>query len=90
MRGPKFRIPSSGLDPIVRWMFEEMLRQQCTQAMMAKRVGLSERALNNWLRGHQPKAGDLHACVNVLGFELRAVPMDEDKEHNTNERRVPN
>lgn len=77
LRGPRFKIPKSGLDPVVRFMFEEMHRQQCTQALMAERVGLSERALNNWLRGRQPKTGDLHACLNVLGYELCAMPVQE-------------
>lgn len=70
--GPKFKL-RPGLDPMVRFAFEEMLAQKCTLRTMSERTGIHRHALYRWLRGSQPSIGNLTAVLNVLGFELRPV-----------------
>lgn len=68
-RGPKFKIPT-GVDPMVRFLFEEMHRQQCTDEELQKRTGINCRTFYHWRASSQPTVGNLQACLNALGFEL--------------------
>lgn len=77
-RGPKFKIPK-GVDPIVRFLFEEMHRQQCTDDAMTKRVGMSTNSIGKWRKDGQPRVGNLQACLNVLGYELTVRRKKDDE-----------
>ena len=62
----------------MRFLFEEMLRQQCTMEHMSRRSGMSTAALQAWKRKSQPRVGDLEAALNVLGFTLEVVELDAE------------
>ncbi len=54
---------------IVKALFDEMNKQQCTMKRMETGSGVSRYAIFRWRR-HDPRIGDLAACWQVLGFKL--------------------
>lgn len=69
-----------GLAPPLRFLFEEIVRQRCMDRTIATRVGCSEYSLREWRSGrHDPRISDVEACLNVLGYTLRPVPLKEDE-----------
>jgi hypothetical protein len=68
-RGPKFKIPKH-VDPVLRFLFEEMHRQQCTDQDLSTRTGIHVRSFYHWRATSQPTVGNLQACLNALGYEL--------------------
>jgi hypothetical protein len=65
-----------GLHPIVRVLFREMEKQHATISMVSERTGIGRTTIQAWRRGSTPKVADLTDCLQVIGYELRAVPRD--------------
>lgn len=61
--------------PTVRFLFEEMVRQQKTQLEVATDAGLKYSTLGLWKRRTAPRLQDIEACFNVLGLTLQPVPL---------------
>ena len=74
---PEFKIPEN-LEPVVRFMFEEMKRQGIHDRVISKAIGNHEDTTRAWRYRHQPRVGDLEAALNVLGFTLVAMPMNRE------------
>lgn len=54
--------------PIIRFIFEEMNRQQIGMGDMAERAGFHRNTLGRWRERHKPDLADLEAALNVLGY----------------------
>jgi len=75
---PRHKIHPAVL-PIVKAFFAEMKKQQCTDAMMAERLGMSVRSMQEWRAGrHGPRVYDLDAGFRVLGYELTVKVLHDD------------
>lgn len=60
-------------NPVVRFLFEEMHRQQIHECDMSERVGFHRDTLRRWRMRHQPRVTDLETCLNFLGYRLSIV-----------------
>ena len=60
-------------NPVVRFLFEEMYRQQIHECDMAERVGFHRDTLRGWRTKYQPRVGDLEDCLSYLGYTIVAV-----------------
>jgi hypothetical protein len=73
---PKFQV-RRGLEPTVRFLFEEMIRQGMPTRVMAERCGVHPDTIGEWNRGtNQPKIGNLVAALNVIGFTLTPTRVE--------------
>ena len=57
-------------EPVIRFLFEEMFKQQMTQLDMAERSGIFKETLKDWRLRTMPRINDVNSALNVLGFEL--------------------
>lgn len=60
-------------NPLVRFMFEEMYKQQVHECDLSESVGFHRDTLRKWRTRHQPRVVDLEACLNYLGYRLTIV-----------------
>lgn len=60
-------------NPVVRFLFEEMHRQQIHECDMSERVGFHRDTMRKWRTQHQPRVSDLEDCLNFLGYSLTVV-----------------
>ena len=58
---------------IVRFLFEEMHKQQIHECDMSERVGFHRDTLRKWRLKHQPRVNDIEACLDFLGYKLKVV-----------------
>ena len=58
---------------IVRFLFEEMHKQQIHECDMSERVGFHRDTLRKWRLRHQPRVNDIEACLDFLGYKLKVV-----------------
>ena len=58
---------------IVRFLFEEMHKQQIHECDMSERVGFHRDTLRKWRVRHQPRVNDIEACLDFLGYKLKVV-----------------
>jgi len=58
---------------IVRFLFEEMHKQQIHECDMSERVGFHRDTLRKWRLHHQPRVNDIEACLDFLGYKLKVV-----------------
>lgn len=64
--------------PFVKFLSKEMARQRATLTDVAERSGVSLKTIGQWrCGGRTPKLRDIEAVVNVLGYQLKLVPMKE-------------
>ena len=75
-RRPTIKQITNG-NPVVRFLFEEMERQQIHEACMSERAGFHRDTLRKWRNTHQPRITDIEACLNLLGYELKPVRVRE-------------
>jgi len=66
-------------NPIVRFMFEEMHRQQIHECDMSERMGFHRDTLRGWRTRYQPRVTDLEDCLNFLGYKLSIVRIKKDR-----------
>lgn len=64
----------------VRFLFEEMYRQQIHEADLSEIVGFHRDTLRKWRNHYQPRIVDLEACLDYLGFKLKVVRKYEKHE----------
>lgn len=70
---------ASSTHPLVKMMTAEMARQRATLTDVAIRSGVNVKTIGHWKSGDRvPKLRDLEAVLNVLGYELKAVPQKEE------------
>jgi transcriptional regulator with XRE-family HTH domain len=73
------RETASNCHPFVKFLSKEMARQRATLTDVADRSGVCIKTIGQWRSGGRtPKLRDIEAVVNVLGFELKLVPMKEE------------
>ena len=62
-------------NPLVRFLFEEMYKQQIHQRDMADRMGYHPDTMRSWRLKHMPSIQAVQDCLGYLGYELKAVRM---------------
>lgn len=77
MRKFRYRPAIVNGNPIVKFLFEEMHRQQCCQMDLSERVGLHRDTLRNWRTRHTPSVDSMEAALNYLGYTLKVVRLAE-------------
>lgn len=78
MRKFRYRPAIINGNPVVRFLFEEMHKQQICQMDLSERVGLHRDTLRNWRTRYTPRVNDLEAALNVLGYTLKAVRKKDE------------
>jgi DNA-binding phage protein len=73
----RLKIPEHA-HPLVRHLFMAMNHERIGLMDVAERAGIARNTLQGWCAKHNPRVGDLDACFNVLGMELRPVYRRED------------
>lgn len=64
--------------PLVRRLYQEIIRQQVPVAILAKKSGVSRQTIREWRTRLRPKLDDLEACFNVLGYELAVREKNDE------------
>lgn len=64
--------------PLVRALFKEMNHHRIGVTDVAERAGIARNTFQGWCAKHNPRVGDLEACFNVLGMELKPVHRRDD------------
>lgn len=72
-RGDFVRNRITNNNPLVRFIFEEMHRQQIHECDVSERVGYHRDTLRRWRTHHQPRVVDLEAVLDFLGYRLKIV-----------------
>jgi len=72
----RYRMPKVTGHPLVRALYEEMYRQQITDADICRRTGICREALRNWRTRTNPKITDLEACFNAVGLTLQPTLVE--------------
>lgn len=70
--------PPSGVDPLVRRLFEIMHSEQMGYADLAERSGVGMSTLVNWRTRNAPLVPVMQAALNALGYALVIRRIDED------------
>lgn len=73
----KIRPPGVTVEPIVRQLVDEQIRQDMPDTVLARRVGLGPTTLYRWRSKCTPRIADFRAAANVLGFEVMMIPFDK-------------
>ena len=64
--------------PLVRALFKEMNHQRIGVTDVSERAGIARNTFQGWCKKHNPRVGDLEACFNVLGMELKPIHRRDD------------
>lgn len=67
----------ANVHPHVRFLFVEMAAQRCYNKEMSVKSGIASYTFWDWRNRTEPKISDLEACLNVLGYTLKVVPLPE-------------
>jgi hypothetical protein len=74
--GPK-RQAAEGAHRFVKFLRDELVRQQCSPEQLQSRSGVAPTALRGWIRdGTEPKLGSIEAALGALGYKLKIVSED--------------
>ena len=73
------RVMPQRAHPLIQLVFDEWQRQKQTALEITGRAELGYRTLEKWRAGQIPSVVNLEAVLNVLGFELRAVPVHDER-----------
>ena len=65
-------------DPFVREFFRIAQQENAQLLDVAEKSGLSRKTIDGWRRHSEPKAAHLEACLNVLGYRLAVVPLEQE------------
>ncbi len=63
--------------PLVKFLFERMKEERTKYIEVADRAGVGYGTIRKWRRGRAPTIMNIEACLNVMGYEIRAVRMEE-------------
>lgn len=73
-RSPIGKVPGSAptsVHPVVRLVFDELVKQNLSKAILAERSGIGASTLGHWKAGKtSPRLSDLEAVLNVLGYTV--------------------
>lgn len=59
------------IHPLIRFAYEEMVKQKVSQLELAYRSGIADKTLRAWRLGAtSPKMMDVEAVLNTLGYKL--------------------
>lgn len=67
--------PAEGekVDPMLRWIWAEIQRQNLSYVKMSAMTGFSTTTLRNWFQGRSsPEYSSVRAMVRALGYDLFA------------------
>lgn len=65
------RPPAPGVDPVVVWLYEEIIRQRVVRQDISDRSGVDVKAVTDWISGRfEPRFDTLDAVVTSMGFRL--------------------
>jgi hypothetical protein len=57
--------------PAVRFLFEEIDRQQVRMKHLSERTGITATAMAKWRTHHSPNIDNIEAALNALGYTLK-------------------
>lgn len=57
-------------NPVVRFLFEEMYKQQIHYADMSERMGYHQDTIRKWRSDYCPRLNDIMDCLDYLGYDL--------------------
>lgn len=63
--------------PLVRRLWQEIIRQQVPIWLVADKAGIHRQTMRSWRYHRPPKIADLEAALNVLGYKLAVVEKKE-------------
>lgn len=66
-----------GHHPVMLFLEEQLTAQKVPAYKAAKKAGLSINVISSWRRGMSPSVGNLDAVLNVLGYRLAVVPLQQ-------------
>lgn len=79
-----YRYIPDNVDPAIKRLFAEMAAQRVAQGDVAQRAGLGVHTMSEWKKRRSAKLANVRAALNVLGLDLKVVPMrsnnDSEKE----------
>jgi hypothetical protein len=75
MRHFRYTPPIVNGNPVIKFLFEEMYKQQVCHTDMALRAGFHRDTIRNWRIRNTPRVNDLEAALNYLGYTLKPVKM---------------
>jgi DNA-binding phage protein len=73
-RGPKLQIPTN-CNPLVKWLCEEINRQDRSLGEVALKAGLGRNTISEWRTRGRPSLPAFEAVANALGYEIEVRPM---------------
>jgi predicted transcriptional regulator len=75
---PKMPTEGKAVHPLVRWIWDQIVRQRVAQEDLAERAGVCSSTLRKWRKGERsPQLYELEAVVNVLGGKLNVRVRDD-------------
>jgi DNA-binding phage protein len=72
-RGPKLQIPTN-CNPLVKWLCEEINRQDRSLGEVALKAGLGRNTISEWRTRGRPSLPAFEAVANALGYEIEVRP----------------
>lgn len=76
------KLPILNNNRCVRFLFEQLEAQRCSEADFSERTGIHRDTLRGWRTRCNPRINDLEFALNCLGYELNYRPKrngDEKK-----------
>lgn len=61
--------------PICQFLFHEMEKQGVSKSAMHGLSGVHRRTIRRWQTRGGPQLDNIEACLNVVGYTLKPVPM---------------
>lgn len=67
----------AGHHPLMFWLEDTIRAGDISAAQCSLRAGISINAISGWRRGQSPSIGNFDAVLNVLGYRLAVVPLQQ-------------
>jgi len=80
MRYQRTKPPANnmGVNPVIKWIWDQMSEKKITQEALAKKAGISAATIRNWGQGRSsPKLQDVQCVLTVLGAEIFVMQTKE-------------
>lgn len=68
--------PCVNNDPLVQELYRLVNEDWRSHRAIADKAGLAKNTLTNWFKRTSPKACDLQAALNVIGYRLEIVKVE--------------
>ena len=62
----------------VRWLVAELNVQKMASQYMCTKAGIHINTVTEWANHRIPRIDNIEACINVLGYKLMIVPIEDD------------